>query len=674
MYGSITPPPAACCGEDKAGTDASATESTGSCDLRAEAEAAAQAPTPAPAATSVATDLRYVTFNPQTSARSVADDNYIGSYQRLHLDQRKIFDQSACDEAVRPPVDYCGRIKRWRSRAKLLIAASATATVLFSARAPFASDHPQAEFSEKESSTRTSSKSLLGGTWSALHVHEGAAYGSISDSISGLNGDATWLTGNEQLKERAGSSAAVACKYDPMFELGFSTSDKIRSITGIQTSKKYQTQQWSDFECLATAEDDILPGKDAANIIIELPRAPPAPSPSKDGPIRSSEYQTILGFGGSITEATALNWKSLGAIARDAVLELLYGESGLGYTLGRVPMGSCDFSVSSYNFAEEEDLTLQSFDRDIKRDVDNGMVDMIKLARYVAAHSWEGVGDTFDSIHLVASPWSPPAWMKRPLSTDKFDAFHASTMERTAVPECLREGTAPNSLYAIAWARYFSEFLSAYSRHGIDFWAVTVQSDPLSLLDSEACAHDMTTEKEFVVSHLGPVLEKDHPEIKILAYDTNKDRCLDFMEHFWDVGSSLGSGNKTHVGSTRFVDGVALHWYSRSHHSLDGGEGTPNMHRLKALASSQVPMKNASSRITKKSDRTLRRKGRRISILDLVDSEGPILLDSEASHCEPTGYAIGDLNVSWQRAERNAHAILSQFAAGSNGWIEWNMM
>jgi len=52
----------------------------------------------------------------------------------------------------------------------------------------------------------------------------------------------------------------------------------------------------------------------------------------------------------------------------------------------------------------------------------------------------------------------------------------------------------------------------------------------------------------------------------------------------------------------------------------------------------------------------------------------PLVFNSEACHCPYTGYAGGDIEVFWDRAERYAHTILADLAAGSNGWIEWNLI
>lgn len=77
---------------------------------------------------------------------------------------------------------------------------------------------------------------------------------------------------------------------------------------------------------------------------------------------------------------------------------------------------------------------------------------------------------------------------------------------------------------------------------------------------------------------------------------------------------------------------------------LDGAIGSPNMHRLQAkLEALGVKKKH-------------------------------IVLGSEACHCPTTGYAGGDPDIYWARAERYAHTILADLAAGSNSWVEWNLV
>ena len=84
-------------------------------------------------------------------------------------------------------------------------------------------------------------------------------------------------------------------------------------------------------------------------------------------------------------------------------------KDSLGYTLGRVPINSCDFSPASYNFDNVTgDDALAHFDDSVKHDVDAGMIPMILDAQArVAKRGYE--------LKMFASPWSPPAWMKLPV-------------------------------------------------------------------------------------------------------------------------------------------------------------------------------------------------------------------------------------------------------------------
>lgn len=96
-----------------------------------------------------------------------------------------------------------------------------------------------------------------------------------------------------------------------------------------------------------------------------------------DPPFQASEtYQSIVGFGGAFTEAAAINWRLLSPEEQDEVIRLYFGspeDGGHGYSLGRVPMNSCDFSPASYNFDNVTgDQDLAHFDTDVKHDVEVG--------------------------------------------------------------------------------------------------------------------------------------------------------------------------------------------------------------------------------------------------------------------------------------------------------------
>ena len=173
--------------------------------------------------------------------------------------------------------------------------------------------------------------------------------------------------------------------------------------------------------------------------------------------IAHPDREPIMGFGGAFTEASALNFMTLSEDGREAVMSLLFGKEGLGYSLGRVHMNSCDFSVKSYSFDDVDgDFNLTHFDTKVKHDVTSGMIQMMLLANEKLKDDWKESG-----INIMASPWSPPAWMKKPTWNDPEGVLHSVGMTGSAEPNCLRDGTGPDSQYAASWALYFSKFLTA---------------------------------------------------------------------------------------------------------------------------------------------------------------------------------------------------------------------
>jgi glucosylceramidase len=85
---------------------------------------------------------------------------------------------------------------------------------------------------------------------------------------------------------------------------------------------------------------------------------------------RGTHHQEFAGFGGAFTEAAAINWRKLSSHDQDEMIKLYFAdpsEGGLGYTMGRVPIGSCDFSPETYTFDDtENDVSLDHFDNKVQ--------------------------------------------------------------------------------------------------------------------------------------------------------------------------------------------------------------------------------------------------------------------------------------------------------------------
>jgi glucosylceramidase len=419
--------------------------------------------------------------------------------------------------------------------------------------------------------------------------------------------------------------------YRPLCELH---SDRF-TIQGIESSMKDPSHPWSTIAC-SKAPTSLF--RSPALAPLHSYGAPDAFLAVNLSHHAFPDRPPILGFGGAFTEASARNFQTLSDAGQEALLELLFGGDGLGYALGRIHMNSCDFSVASYSFDEVDgDFDLRHFDTGVKHDVQRGMVDFAKRAVSVMKEAWgvDGQDDDGD-LRLYASPWSPPAWMKQPTWQDKANATHAAKMTFSTQPSCLRDGTGATSKYAAAWALYFSKYLTAYADLGLPFWGVTVQNEPEFPAPWEACSYTPMTEAEFVAYHLGPQLAQDHPDTKLLIFDHNKDHVNTWFKTILD--------NETTVAAD-YVDGTSYHWYAGGmDRLLDGALGIANLHRLQ---------------------HQIQKKGLQ---------KDHLVIGSEACHCPSTGYAGGNIGVYWSRAERYVHTVLADLAAGSNGWVEWNLL
>ncbi len=231
-------------------------------------------------------------------------------------------------------------------------------------------------------------------------------------------------------------------------------------------------------------------------------------------------YQSIEGFGGAFTEAAAVTWLALDAARREQLLRAYFDrDAGHGYTLCRVHMGSCDFALGNYSHVETAgDLALASFS--IERDR-RALLPFIQAAQRVAGRP----------LRLLASPWSPPAWMK---SNGQMNGGG------TLRPEC-RD----------AWARCFVRFIEAYAAEGVAIWGVTVQNEPQATQRWDSCLYSAEAERDFVRDYLGPTLAAAGlGTVKIVIWDHNRDLMLERANVVY-----------ADPEAQRYVWGTGFHWY-----------------------------------------------------------------------------------------------------------------
>ena len=236
----------------------------------------------------------------------------------------------------------------------------------------------------------------------------------------------------------------------------------------------------------------------------------------------SKKYQTITGFGAAFTESSAYLLNQLSKSKRDEVLKAYFSADGANYSLTRTHMNSCDFSLKNYSYAPvEDDITLEHFS------VEEDKADLIPMIKDAMNFSPEG-------FKLFASPWTAPPWMK-----DNNDWKGGKLLPK----------------YNDTWALFFSKYIEAYKEEGIDIWGFTVENEPLgndSNWDSMHFSADEMT--DFVQNHLGPKLEADGHDVKILGYDQNREH----LKHWVDVMFQ-------NEQSSKYFDGTAVHWYASTY-------------------------------------------------------------------------------------------------------------
>lgn len=232
-------------------------------------------------------------------------------------------------------------------------------------------------------------------------------------------------------------------------------------------------------------------------------------------------YQTWLGFGGAFTESAAWALSHLDEAAQTEVLRRYFHPTdGLGYRFGRTHINSCDFSLGNWACAEVPgDLALKHFSLERTH---RHITPMIRRARAI-----EGVD--FD---LVASPWSPPAWMKT-----NGQMNHGGRLR----PE-----------HRAVWARHYVRWILEMRAAGIETWGLTIQNEPDATQVWDSCRYTAEEERDFVRDHLGPALHAAGlHDIKVVIWDHNREVA------YHRVSTVLSDPE-----AARYVWGSGMHWYS----------------------------------------------------------------------------------------------------------------
>jgi glucosylceramidase len=235
-------------------------------------------------------------------------------------------------------------------------------------------------------------------------------------------------------------------------------------------------------------------------------------------------YQTIDGFGYTLTGGSATLINNLPAAQKDALLRELFATDStkIGVSYLRISLGASDLSATTFTYDElpagqTSDSNLQSFS------IDQEKTDLIPILKKIIAIN--------PSIKILSCPWTAPTWMKTN------NSFRGGSLSPT---------------YYDAYARYFVKYIQAMKAEGITIDAITPQNEPLNPNNTPSLVMQATEQAGFVKNYLGPQFKAAGISTKIILYDHNLDRTDYPLTVLADAAANA------------YVDGSAFHLYAGS--------------------------------------------------------------------------------------------------------------
>jgi glucosylceramidase len=234
-------------------------------------------------------------------------------------------------------------------------------------------------------------------------------------------------------------------------------------------------------------------------------------------------FQTVDGFGFTLTGGSAYVINQMSATAKSDLLKELFGSdsSAISISYLRLSIGSSDLNASVFSYddmpAGQTDTLLDHFT------LGPDTVDLIPMLKQILAIN--------PNIKIIAAPWSAPTWMKD----------NGSTVGGSLLPA-----------YYNAYAKYFVKYIQQMKTLGITITAITPQNEPLNPGNNPSLYMVATDQAAFIKNNLGPSFQAAGISTKIVVYDHNCD----------DPGYPTAILND--AAANAFVDGSAFHLYAGS--------------------------------------------------------------------------------------------------------------
>ena len=231
-------------------------------------------------------------------------------------------------------------------------------------------------------------------------------------------------------------------------------------------------------------------------------------------------YQNILGFGGAFTESSSYLICQFKEKIQNEFIKDYFSEDGLAYNFARIHINSSDFALETYSYLDNKNKDLSKFD--MSRD-GKYTIPVINLAQNINSN-----------IQFIASPWSPPAFMK-----DNNSMYNGGKLLNT---------------YKQLWADYLVKYIQEYEKNNIEINYITVQNEPDTSREWESCNYSAKDETSFIENYLFPTFKFYKLKTKILVWDHNKERII------YRINDMYKNPNISNL-----INGVAYHYYTGDH-------------------------------------------------------------------------------------------------------------
>jgi glucosylceramidase len=238
----------------------------------------------------------------------------------------------------------------------------------------------------------------------------------------------------------------------------------------------------------------------------------------------TTQYQTIDGFGYTLTGGSAQLINAMPAAGKAALLQELFGNgnNAIGISYLRISIGASDLNATVFTYddmpAGQTDPNLSSFSLAKDKETGTGLIPLLKEILAINP-----------SIKIIATPWTAPVWMKDNVSS---------------------VGGILQPAYYAVYAQYFVKYIQQMKAEGITITAITPQNEPLNPNNNPSLKMLATEQRDFIKNNLGPALTTAGLDTKIIAYDHNCDQPAYPLTILNDAAAKA------------FTDGSAFHLYA----------------------------------------------------------------------------------------------------------------